>query len=118
MKIRNCLFLLLLAVCFSTNVFSQKIDLTGTWDCTSGGTYYIRHEGDKIFWYGENAKSGGANVAYGTIKEDEIKLDWADVPKSSFKNIGILILKVESEKKITTKDFTGNFGKKEWTKKK
>jgi hypothetical protein len=104
-------------------------DLTGTWSCNDGGTYFIRQVGNIIWWYGESAppqgiaqalatKSDWANVAYGASTGDNIVLFWADVPKGSGLNSGSLALKhsYSGGTDILSKQFdTGGFSGSQWT---
>lgn len=56
-------------------------DFTGTWMCDDGGTYYLRHVGNRIVWFGENAARRFANVFDGTLSGTTLRGSWADVPK-------------------------------------
>lgn len=96
---------------------SLNADLTGVWSCDDGGTYYIRQLGNIIWWYGEPSDSPGqwSNVAKGTISGNTINLDWADVPKGSTMNNGILVLTIVSNDKLTATQQTGGFGGSTWT---
>ena len=112
----------------SIGTFAQE-DLTGTWGCNDGGTYFIRQVGNIIWWYGESAppqsfaqtlatEPGWANVAYGAITGDNIVVFWADVPKGSGLNSGSLALKYSYNRgeDILSKQFdTGGFSGSQWT---
>lgn len=60
-------------------------DLTGTWLCDDGGTYYVRQTGEEVHWYGEHPNASFANVFSGTIKIEEhattVSGRWFDVHK-------------------------------------
>lgn len=101
----------------STTVPSTAEDLTGVWDCDDGGTYYIRQLGNAIWWYGEPSNNPGqwSNVAKGTISGNAINMDWADVPKGSTMNSGILVLNIESNNRLTATQKTGDFVGSTWT---
>ncbi len=101
----------------STTVPSTAADLTGVWDCDDGGTYYIRQLENTIWWYGEPSNNPGqwSNVAKGTISGNTINLDWADVPKGTTMNSGILVLNIESNSRLTATQKTGGFGGSTWT---
>ena len=92
-------------------------DLTGVWDCDDGGTYYIRQSGNTIWWFGEPSiqPGGWSNDAKGAITADTINLDWSDVPKGRTLNSGILVLRIESNDRLTALQKTGGFGGSVWT---
>jgi hypothetical protein len=92
-------------------------DLTGVWDCNDGGTYYIRQSGDTIWWFGESSDQPGgwSNDAKGTVTEDTINLEWSDVPKGKTLNSGTLVLRIESNDRLTALQNTGGFGGSVWT---
>lgn len=94
-------------------------DLTGTWKCNDGGTYYVRQAGDQIFWYGELAPNNPtwANVFHGTLSSGEIRGVWADVPKGGVLGIGSMVLKVESNDHFYATSYSGSsFGGSDWKK--
>jgi hypothetical protein len=97
----------------------KKPDLTGVWKSDQGGTYYITQLGNSIWWFGELSGSNPAwtNVAKGEIDVSKINLEWADVPKGSVMSHGNLVLKVDSQNKLTRISETGGFGCSSWTKK-
>ena len=102
--------ILLIAVSISSS-FAQT-DLTGTWSCDDGGSYYLGQIDENIWWYGEVSLDPGlwTNVAYGTISGDKIAFFWSDVPKGYLKNNGILLLKIESPDLLRAVERTGSFG--------
>ncbi len=92
-------------------------DFSGVWSCDDGGTYYIHQIGNTIWWYGENDPSspGFANVAKGTINGGKISLNWADVPKGTTFNNGILVLNIVSDNELQKIQYTGGFSGSKWT---
>jgi hypothetical protein len=93
------------------------IDLTGAWNCDSGGKFYIRQVGNNVWWYGENAPTSPAwsNVAHGVLVGNELRLEWADVPKGRNMFSGNLVLKVESNSRMVAISKTGGFGGSVWS---
>jgi hypothetical protein len=90
---------------------------SGVYTCNDGGTYYLRQEGNQLWWYGESGDGvGWANVFKGTIRGDEIRGSWVDVPKANSKGGGIMILRASGGKLISTHR-TGGFSGSEWTRK-
>ncbi|MDD1753724.1 MAG: hypothetical protein LUQ38_11625 [Methanotrichaceae archaeon] len=89
-------------------------DLSGVWNGDDGGKYYIRQIGDTLWWLGSNPPNW-ANVAKGTIGGDTITLDWADVPMGSIASNGILVLRIDSDNKLTAEKKTGGFGGSNWS---
>lgn len=92
-------------------------DLTGKWSCNDGGNYYLRQLGKEVFWYGERSQTGPAwsNVASGHIDGNQIILRWADVPKGSIMQEGILILRLDNPNRATATYKTGGFGGSIWS---
>jgi hypothetical protein len=93
------------------------IDLTGAWNTDGGGKYYIRQLGNNVWWYGEGAPTNPywSNVAHGVLVGNELRLEWADVPKGSTMNSGNLVIKVESNSRLVAISKTGGFGGSVWT---
>jgi hypothetical protein len=94
---------------------AEEINLTGTWqsDETCPGTFYVRQVGKTLWWSAKSADEGKAwtKVFRGTIKDDTISGDWADVPPGGGKGSGTLTLhvvihggKLEIKKKRQTGD--------------
>ena len=115
-------FLLLVLSVFAASSFGTKMDvpqfnLSGVWKGNDGGKYHIRQLNDELWWFGESSPTNPAwsNVAHGLIRNREIVLKWADVPKGSIMNSGELMLEVVSENRIVAKSKTGGFGGSEWT---
>jgi hypothetical protein len=63
--------------------------LTGAWEGSEGGVYYIRQVGDCVWWFGTEIddikpgvteQAGFANVASGRIDGDRIEVEFVDVP--------------------------------------
>ena len=64
-------------------------ELTGAWQGSEGGVYYIRQVGDCVWWFGTELKDiergvtgqpGFANVASGRMDGNRIDVEFADVP--------------------------------------
>ena len=63
--------------------------LTGAWNGSEGGIYYIRQVGDCVWWFGTELRefepgvtghNGFANVASGRMVGTTIEVEWADLP--------------------------------------
>jgi hypothetical protein len=101
-------------------------NLTGKWLANDGGTYFIRHIGNEIWWFGaRNLQEGTpfSNVLQGNIGFQDgrtIVGNWRDIPLGNNVGKGTLVLSVDpSGQKITkVKDDTGSniFGGTEWKK--
>lgn len=80
------------------------------------GLYYVREVGSKVFWFGETANGGFANVFSGTRSGNTVTGKWADVPKGGAKNNGILTFKISTNgKKLTRINQTGGFSGSSWS---
>ncbi|MEH2365090.1 hypothetical protein [Nostoc sp.] len=92
------------------------INLTGKWQADDGGTYYIRQIGNQVWWYGEYSPTNPAfsNVFNGTINNNQISGNWADVPKGSALSSGSIQLRIVSYNRIEAVSKTGGFGGSVW----
>jgi hypothetical protein len=98
---------------------SSSHNVTGVWrNENDGGLYYIRQINDRIWWLGEQRPEGGqwANVAYGSVRGNQIELDWADIPKGALRNTGRITLQIESDSRLVRTASTGSFGGAVWAK--
>ena len=89
-------------------------DLTGVWRASDGGTYYIRQLGGDVWWLGDGDGSF-ANVAYGRIDGNLIRLNWADVPRGGTRGDGELVLIMENPHRLVARRATGGFAARVWT---
>ncbi len=91
-------------------------NLTGYYSANDGGHYYVRHIGQKVFWFGEHPNGIWANVYEGTLSGRTINGGFFDVPKGKIAGKGSLDLKVSCDGKTITKTAGANFGGSVWTK--
>jgi hypothetical protein len=93
-----------------------NLDLTGVWSCDDTGTYYIRQIGNKVWWDGDedNPSLNWANVAYGTVSGNTVKLDYADVPEGDAVGYGTLILDIISNDELKAREKPESFGGSRW----
>ncbi len=84
----------------------ENINLTGVWSCNDGGVYYIRQDGDYVWWYGEEpgANPRWANVAYGTISAKSLTIIYADVPAGISTGSGTIVMDIISNNELMAKD--------------
>lgn len=93
------------------------VDLTGTWQADDGGTYYLRHNGATLTWYGEQQATNPrwANVFDGRINGQRIRGGWLDVPKGSTLGSGELQLEIkENGNVLEATRKSGDFGGSRW----
>ena len=124
------LFAATLLVC-TLNSCAYQTNLTGTWNCDDGGTYYIQQNGDNVWWYGEklsnssdnpfledyeNPVESWSNVARGEISDNLLIVSWSSVPKGYKENMsnGILVLNIISPHKLEAEMKTGGFRGSIW----
>lgn len=91
---------------------SGASDLTGTWMCDDGGTYYVRQIGDDVVWFGEGRRF--SNVFFAKRSGSTITGEWADVPKGSILQQGELSLSLEGSFSLARSSGTGGFGGSRW----
>jgi len=95
--------------------------LTGVWEASDNGVYYIRQTGDACVWWfgtdvGRSVGNQFSNVAVGQVEGDLIYLEWADVPYGNLLNGGVLTLQVSPDgNTLTAISATGGFGGHTWT---
>jgi hypothetical protein len=111
------LFLALTAAITSAGSAFAQHDLTGKWTANDGGTYYIRQQGNELWWYGQSSDGGNSwsNVLHATVLGDRASGRWADVPHGTIHSSGEMDLQVISETKLVASRRTGGFGGSEWT---
>jgi hypothetical protein len=93
-------------------------NITGTWTCGDGLTYFITQSANDILLLGMGNSS--YNVGTGTINpsDNTIVLTWADTPNSNgYGNHGICFLDASQNGVIRKKDGSQNFGIGNFTKK-
>src|ERR1017187_10006957 len=100
--------------------------LTGVWSCDDGGSYYIRQEGDTMWWAGLSGDIGlqqgltFCNVFQGKIIHQTVGGEWADVPRGLFSGSGDMNVHIVSDAngvpvQLQKAEFSGGFGGKTWT---
>ncbi|MBP1155751.1 MULTISPECIES: hypothetical protein [unclassified Paenibacillus] len=101
---------------------AQLSNITGVWNCSDGGRYYIRQIGRRIFWAGLSGRGNGAvftNVYRATRTGDVISGQWADVPRGVTLNSGTLTVEVfiNNNGVLSLRQLaqTGGFGGQRWT---
>ena len=116
---------------WTLNSCAYQTNLTGTWNCDDGGTYYIQQNGDNVWWYGEklsnssdnpfledyeNPVESWSNVARGEISDNLLLVSWSSVPKGYKENMsnGILVLNIISPHKLEAEMKTGGFRGSTW----
>lgn len=90
--------------------------LTGVWKANDGGTYYIRENGDEIWWVGRS-KDGGkswSNVYSGVRNGSSITGKWADVPMGKARGGGMMNLQINGTE-LTRTEVSGGFGGSQWS---
>jgi hypothetical protein len=80
----------------STN--PPSVDVTGTYSCNDGATYYVRQVSPGlVFWVGmRQTMEDHSQVFSGAIQGTTITGNWADVPLGKYHNAGTLTLKADS----------------------
>ena len=110
--------------CSSDDIAEDAGELTGVWTADDAGRYYLRQMGDCVWWFGtelqevgDGEQPGFANVAVGRLADDELRLEWADVPLGDILGGGTLILQVSDDGNQLTKasEAGTGFGGITWT---
>lgn len=93
--------------------------LSGIWKCNDGGTYYVKTEGDEVYWVGESGDGGKSwsNLFIGKNEAGQIQGKWLDFPKGKNRLKGNLVLKpAEDYMSLRYINGTGGFGGRYWEK--
>jgi len=103
------------------NLPRQQALLTGPWANDDAGTYYLRQIGNTVWWLGMSVDEGRtfANVFRGTLQNNQISGNWADVPLGATENSGTLTVTAGQGDLSTTLSrtaVTGGFAGGSWEK--
>lgn len=93
-------------------------NLTGVWKGGSNGRYYLRQSGETVYWYGESSTNSPAwaQVAIGKRNADnQLIMDWYDVPKGNSAASGTLTAGVMPDNKLSEETHTGPLNESDWT---
>jgi hypothetical protein len=104
--------------------------LTGVWRSSDGGTYYVRHIGDVVWWIGLSGGNDGrtySNTFRGTITTipmfgNAIEGEWVDVPRGTNMGAGKMGLDItglgstDSPLQLYKISDSAGFGPDVWTK--
>lgn len=116
---------------FGTEKWSKLISgveirpsLTGVWQASDGGTYYLRQIGSNVWWNGMSGGNDGRsfnNIFTGVIKWPQqglprISGEWIDVPRGTVMSSGSLDLEIRTHTTLQIVSQTGGFGAKTWQK--
>jgi hypothetical protein len=94
---------------------SVRFDLTGVWQGSDGGTYYIRQLGNHVWWYGESPNGQWSNIFHGALDGEWLEGLWLDVPKGRDHDHGALRLRVDSSGEFHREQKSGDdFGGSRW----
>jgi hypothetical protein len=100
--------------------FSQArpfANLSGVWAASDAGTYYLRQDGNTVWWLGMSVDEGQtfANVFQGTLQNNQISGSWADVPLGQTLSSGAISLasnlgplSIMMDRQNETGGFSGN----------
>ncbi len=94
----------------------MPLNINGYYKANDGGHYYVRHIGNKIFWFGEHPSGNWANVFKGEIDGNKITGYFYDVPKGRIAGSGALEISVLYNGVILSKTLGNNFGGSVWVK--
>lgn len=89
------------------------VDLSGEWQGSDGGAYYLVQDGRQLSWYAERGATSPdwAHIFDGRVRGETIRGKWTDVPKGRTRGHGELELSIQNNGNvlaITRK--TGGFG--------
>lgn len=92
------------------------VNLSGRWQGNDGGIYYLRQQGNVVWWYGEYStiNPNWSNVFKGRLQGNQLVGQWADVPKGSILQSGDMVIELTSNNTLRAISKTGGFGGSEW----
>lgn len=94
-------------------VLAGAVDLSGEWQGSEGGAYYLVQDGRQVSWYAERSATepAWAHIFDGRVRGETIRGKWTAVPKGRTRGHGELELSIQEGGNvlaITRK--TGGFG--------
>jgi hypothetical protein len=95
--------------------------LTGVWSSDDSGTYYLRQVGNTVWWLGLSVDEGRtfANVFRGTLQNNQVSGNWADLPLGQTSNSGTITVTAASgplSTGLTRSAVSGGFAGDSWQK--
>lgn len=88
-------FILSTVLIFFITIINAQ-NLTGTWKDQDNNPYYIRQDGNNIYWFGEKKNNRGwANVFIGTKNGTNFSGTFYDIPKGGAQGTGNIGYKIE-----------------------
>ncbi|MDY8136247.1 hypothetical protein [Aquimarina sp. 2201CG5-10] len=95
----------------TTSSLSKKtFNLTGFYNGSDKGLYYIKQIGNDIFWFGEDPSGIWANTFKGTLDGNTLSGTFYDVPKGRNVAYGALTFSISSDGNVIKKTFGPGFG--------
>jgi hypothetical protein len=96
-------------------------NLTGVWAADDAGTYYVRQDGNTVWWLGLSVDEGlsFANIFQGTLQNDQISGNWMDIPLGQTANSGVMTVNANNDAlsaTMTRVTATGGFAGGSWQK--
>lgn len=114
---------LLVASLLLSSVGAMGLDLTGIWEgnAATPSEFYFRQLDDQVWFLGEGIgydpdPYNWTVVGYGSISDDELPMNYADVPKGNGTLSGTIVLKLLSDQEMQLINQTGGFGGEDWDK--
>ncbi|MEZ0371881.1 MAG: hypothetical protein ACAI44_22505 [Candidatus Sericytochromatia bacterium] len=93
-----------------------EYNLSGVWTSDDGGRYFIRHDGNRLIWFGQQKPSSPdwANIAFGSVNGKIASLNWADLPKGQAEGFGHISLKAIDHDHLVRTDISEGFAGSNW----
>ncbi len=97
-----------------TQTLNRSRIQSGEWSCNDGGIYFIRIDGNKVWWYGQG--STFANVMFGFVDETEgiITGNWVSLPLSGDSSGGTIAVRIVNSKQLQLIRKTGDLQAQVW----
>jgi hypothetical protein len=93
----------------------------GHWQTPGHNEFWLRCDGDEVFWLGMNKATGDAalgslwaHVGYGRVEGRVIQLRWADIPFGADTTAGRIEVTVMTDTTMSVSRDDGVFGRAEW----
>jgi hypothetical protein len=77
--------------------------LTGIWECSDGGLYYLRQSGKLVAWFAQSTDEANswAQVGWGEAQAGILKIGWIDIPLRERLEQGFLEITYTNDMMIT-----------------
>ena len=85
------------------------LSLTGVWECTDGGLYYLTQHGNIVAWFAQSRYETDkwAQVGWGTANYGTLNMEWMDIPSGTRRAHGTMSIQYTNDMMNTLQSDSG-----------